>query len=86
MCVAPSGGLLFSRKTHGHSLEVRFCFLQNGSTSRSTSAPSSTGSTGSSSSTSSTTPNGATKSAESCELGGQYLLFIGVVCVYLVLA
>ena len=24
MCVAPSGGLLFSRKTHGHSLEAHF--------------------------------------------------------------
>ena len=26
MCVAPPGGLLFSRKTHDHSLEVRFLF------------------------------------------------------------
>ena len=24
MCIAPSGGPLFSRKTRGHSLEVRF--------------------------------------------------------------
>ena len=26
MCVAPPGGFLFSRKTHSHSLGVRFLF------------------------------------------------------------